>query len=38
MVNHSKNFNNKKYNEILNLINKSDNIHIEISTIMNLIN
>ena len=38
MVNHSKNFNNKKYNKIINLINKFEDIHVEISTIMNLIN
>jgi hypothetical protein len=38
MVNHSKFFNDKKYNEIIDLINKSDETHVEISTLMNLIN
>lgn len=34
---HTENFNNKKYNEIINLINNSDNKHVEISTIITLI-
>ena len=38
MVIHTENFKYKKYNEIINLINNSDKTHIEIYTIMNLIN
>ena len=37
MINHSKKFNDKKYNEIINLINNSDKTHVEIATLMNLI-
>ena len=38
MVIHTEKFKYKKYNEIINLINNSDKFHIEIYTIMNLIN
>ena len=37
MVNHSENFNKKKYEEILYLIKKLDEIHVEISNIIDLI-
>lgn len=37
MVNHTENFNDKKYKEILNLIIDSDKNHVEINFIMNKI-
>ena len=37
MNNHTENFNNKKYNQIIDLINNSDKSHVEIFTVMNLI-
>lgn len=37
MINHSKNFIKKKHDEVLNLIKKSDKIHVEISSVINLI-
>ena len=37
MIFHTENFNNKKYNEIINLINNYDNKHVEISIIITLI-
>ena len=37
MNNHIENFNNKKYNQIIDLINNSDKSHVEIFTVMNLI-
>ena len=38
MVNHSKEFNEKKFNEIIELIRNIDKKHIEISTIVKNIN
>lgn len=38
MVNHSKDFNKKKYEDILCLIKNSDKSHVEISNIINIIN